>query len=227
VTTVFIDHLYLLPKDGGNDALTLLPQQAAEGPAPARSGPAQHEDRPMLFRVLREDYARHGSLANPAFAALAAYRFGRWALHRRHPAARWLACKCYGALNLFVANLTRVWIPPQVTIGADFHIIHAEGSLSIHPEAVLGDRVGVMHNVTIGTNMGPGAPVIGDDVFVGVNSTVLGPIRVGDRVRIAANTAVTTDVPDDSIVVGSPAKIYRRLTPFPGRRPAEAREARA
>jgi serine O-acetyltransferase len=71
-----------------------------------------------------------------------------------------------------------------------------------------------MHNVTIGTNMGAGAPVIGDDVFIGVNATVLGPIRVGDRVRIAANTAVTTDVPDDSIAVGSPAKIYRRLTPF-------------
>ena len=31
--------------------------------------------------------------------------------------------------------------------------IHAEGSLSIHPDVVLGDRVGVMHNVTIGTNM--------------------------------------------------------------------------
>ena len=63
------------------------------------------------------------------------------------------------------------------------------------PRSVIGDRVGVMHNVTIGTNMGAGAPVIGDDVFIGVNSTVLGPIRVGDRVRIAANTAVTTERP--------------------------------
>ncbi len=65
--------------------------------------------------------------------------------------------------------------------------------------------------------------MIGDDVFIGVNSTVLGPIRIGDRVRIAANTAVTTNVPADSIVVGSPAKIYRRLTPFvkPQRQAAE------
>ena len=75
-----------------------------------------------------------------------------------------------------------MWIPPQVTIGQDFHIIHAEGSLSIHPEVVIGDRCGVMHNVTIGTNMTPGALVIGDDVFIGVNSTVLGRIRIGDRV---------------------------------------------
>ncbi len=59
--------------------------------------------------------------------------------------------------------------------------------------------------------------MIGDDVFIGVNSTVLGPIRIGDRVRIAANTAVATNVPPDSVVVGSPAKIYPRLTPFVGR----------
>lgn len=181
-----------------------------------------------MFRLVREDYERHGrALSNPAFVALLTYRFGRWALERRHPLGRWLARKAYGAANLFVANVTKVWIPPQVTLGADFHIVHAEGSLSIHPDAVIGDRVGVMHNVTIGTNMGPGAPVIGDDVFIGVNATVLGPIRIGDRVRVAANTAVTTDVPSDSVVVGSPAKIYPRLTPFAGRDGAPGPPARA
>jgi serine O-acetyltransferase len=56
--------------------------------------------------------------------------------------------------------------------------------------------------------------VIGDDVFIGVNSTVLGAIRIGDRVRIAANTAITTNVPSDSIAVGSPARIYPRLGPL-------------
>ncbi len=177
----------------------------------------------MLLSVLRADYDRHGrSLANPAFIAIATYRFGRWAIERRNPVARWLAGKCYGALNLFVAPWTGVWLPPQATFGEGLHIIHAQGSLSVHPEVVAGSRLGVMHNVTIGTNMGPGAPTIGDDVFVGVNSTVLGAIRIGDRVRIAANTAVTTDVPSDSIVVGSPAKIFPRLSAA-----AEAAEAPA
>jgi serine O-acetyltransferase len=168
-----------------------------------------------MFKVVREDFKRHGSsFVNPAFIALATYRYGRWTLSIRNPVGRWLASKSYGFINVFVANLTKVWIPPQVTIGKDFHIIHAEGSLSIHPEVVIGDRCGVMHNVTIGTNMGPGLPIIGDDVFIGVNSTVLGRIRIGDRVRIAANTAVSTNVPSDSIAVGSPAQIYPRLTPF-------------
>lgn len=170
---------------------------------------------PVLLSVIRADYDRHGrSLANPAFVAVATYRFGRWAIERRNPAARWLAGKAYGALNLFVAPLTGVWLPPQATFGEGFHIIHAHGSLSVHPAVVAGRRLGVMHNVTIGSNMGPGTPVIGDDVFIGVNSTVLGGIRIGDRVRIAANTAVTTDVPSDSIVVGSPARIYPRLSPL-------------
>ena len=56
--------------------------------------------------------------------------------------------------------------------------------------------------------------MIGDDVFIGVNSSVLGKIRVGDRVRIGANTCVTTNVPSDSVVIGSPARIYPRLPTF-------------
>lgn len=168
-----------------------------------------------FFGLVRQDYERHGStLLNAAFVSLLIYRFGQWAGVRRNLVARRVAQKIYGAINVVVANLTKIWIPPQVTIGEGFHIIHAEGSLSIHPEVVIGKRCGVMHNVTIGTNMSAGAPVIGDDVLIGVNSTVLGAIRIGDRVRIAANTAVTTDVPTDSIVVGSPAKIYPRLGPF-------------
>ena len=165
-----------------------------------------------MFRTLRDDYVRHGrSLLEPAFISLAIYRYGRWGIGVKNPLVRWLSKKSYGFLKFFILNVTKVWIPPQVQIGCDFHIIHAEGSLSIHPDVIIGDRCGVMHNVTIGTNMRGGAPVIGDDVFVGVNSTILGPVRIGDRVRIGANTAVATNVPSDSVVIGSPARIYPNL----------------
>ncbi|MBN2192282.1 MAG: serine acetyltransferase [Polyangiaceae bacterium] len=174
-----------------------------------------------LLRTLREDYVRHERrLTNPAFVALAVYRYGRWALSLSNPIARGAALQVYGGINLVVANVTKVWMPPQVTVGEGFHIIHAEGSLSIHPDAVIGDRCGVMHNVTIGTNMSEGAPHIGDDVFIGVNSTVLGKVRIGDRVRIGANTSVTTNVPSDSVVVGSPARIFPRLGPSLGGAPS-------
>lgn len=169
------------------------------------------------WTVLRDDYRRHGAtLLSGAFLSLCLYRYGRWGRNLRQPLARVLVSRSYGFANLFLANVTKIWIPPAATLGNDFHIVNNEGSLSIHPDSIIGDRLGVMHNVTIGSNMREGAPVIGDDVFIGVNSTVLGAIRIGDRVRIAANTAVTTDVPSDSIVVGSPARIYPRLGPLPG-----------
>lgn len=173
-------------------------------------------DPPRAERTsaLATDFRRQGSTLNGAFVSLVLYRFGHWSLQRRNSAVRWVLSKIYGFFKLFIANITKIWIPPQTTIGRDFHIVNCEGSLSIHPDTVIGDRLGVMHNVTIGTNMRDGAPVIGDDVFIGVNATVLGRITIGDRVRIAANTAVTTNVPSDSIVVGSPARIYPRLGPL-------------
>ncbi|WP_083274627.1 serine O-acetyltransferase [Novosphingobium resinovorum] len=183
-----------------------MPDTAAHG---------ERARRPSAWQTMREDYRRHGSsVTNGAFISLCVYRFGRWGLQRRSALGRKLASKVYGFMNLFVANITKIWIPPQVTIGDAFHIVNNEGSLSIHPEAVIGDRLGVMHNVTIGTNMKRGVPTIGDDVFIGTNSTVLGNIRIGDRVRIGANTAVSTDVPSDSVCVGSPARIYPRLGPL-------------
>lgn len=190
-----------------------LPDSRARSATQAREASGIRPD--SAWQTVRSDYRRHGaSVTNGAFLSLCVYRLGHWGLHLRSAPARVLVSKLYGFLNLFVANVTKIWIPPQVTIGRDLHIVNNEGSLSMHPDVVIGDRLGVMHNVTIGTNMRPGAPVIGDDVFIGVNATVLGAIRIGDRVRIAANAAVTTNVPSDSIVIGSPAKIYPRLGPF-------------
>jgi serine O-acetyltransferase len=186
----------------------------------------------MLIDELRKDFERHGSqLSNPAFVALAVYRFGTWANRLKNPLARRAAKVVYTGMHIPVANVTKVWIEPGTRIDEGLHIIHAEGSLSIHPDAVIGKRFGVMHNVTIGSNMVGGVPVIGDDVFIGVNSSVLGPITIGDRVHIGANTCVTTDVPSDSIVVGSPAKIYPRLAlpvsanPKPSRRGSKRKKA--
>lgn len=187
------------------------PVEVADVAAPAR----RIGNVATLLSMIREDYRRHGrSLANAAIPALAVYRYGCWALDLPPGLGRRIACKSYGLAAAFIGNVTKIWIPAQVVVGRDFHVIHAEGSLSIHPDVVIGDRLGVMHNVTLGTNMGPGTPTLGDDIFIGVNATILGQVTIGDRVRIAANSAVTTDVPADSIVIGSPARIFPRLGPF-------------
>ena len=52
-----------------------------------------------------------------------------------------------------------------------------------------------------------GVPVIGNQVWIGANATIVGKIKIGDNVLIAPNSYVNFDVPDNSVVIGNPAKI--------------------
>lgn len=179
-----------------------------------------------MFENLREDFVRHGSrFRNRAFWALAVYRFGRWSLGLPAP-LRWLTGKLYGFAALVSEITTGVHMDRDVRVGRGFHIIHA-ATIFIHPGVVIGDRCGIMHNVTIGTNSDERVPVIGNDVFIGCGASVLGGVRVGDHVRIAANSLVINDVPANSFCAGVPARTYRRLTQRKSRALAVARAARS
>lgn len=103
-------------------------------------------------------------------------------------------------------HLTGVDLDRTTQVGEALHIVHG-GMISIHPDAIIGDRVGIMHGVTLGTNMGPGAPVIGDDVFIGCQASILGRVKIGNGARIAANSLVITDVPSGAVAIGVPARI--------------------
>lgn len=77
----------------------------------------------------------------------------------------------------------------------------------------LGRNVNIHKGVTIGQeNRGKrkGAPVISDEVWIGVNSTIVGGIKIGRDVLIAPNTYVNCDIPDHSIVFGNPCIIKHR-----------------
>lgn len=163
-----------------------------------------------MFEELRRDYARHGSsLRNTAFWAIAVYRFGTWSLALRSPFARKLTGAIYGLLFLFVDMASGIQLNREARIGKDFHLIHS-GNVKIHPQSVIGDRVGIMHDVTLGTNMDRvGAPTLGNDVFVGAGAKILGPVHVGDGARIASNSLVISDVPAGATAIGVPARAMR------------------
>lgn len=164
-----------------------------------------------MFERIREDYVTHGrSLRNPALWAMAVYRFGQWADRLRSAPLRWLFGKAYGVLMVFVPIVTGVHLDRRVRVGRGFHIVHAGGNF-FHPDVVMGERCGVMQNVTIGTNMGEGVPVIGDDVFIGVGAVILGKITIGAGARIAANSYVINNVPPGAVAMGVPAKIFPNL----------------
>ena len=77
----------------------------------------------------------------------------------------------------------------------------------------IGNNVNLHKGCTIGReNRGKreGAPTIGNQVYVGINSTIVGNIRIGDDVMIAPNSFVNFDVPDHSVVIGNPGVIHRK-----------------
>jgi serine O-acetyltransferase len=162
-----------------------------------------------MFAHIREDYQTHGRrFANRAMWAMLHYRFGIWAAYVRFAPLRWVLGKVYGVLQFLLPNFTGgVFIDRTMVVGRRFHIIHPAMVL-LHPRATFGDDCGVMHNVTVGTNMDGGAPTIGNDVFIGCGAVVLGDIAIGDGVRIAANSLVIGDVPAGAMAMGVPARVY-------------------
>lgn len=161
-----------------------------------------------MFDDIRADYVLHRPLRNRALWALAVYRFGRWSMRRKFGPWRWLTSKAYGVANIFSEIVTGMIMGRDVRVGKALHIIHPE-RVRIHPDVIIGDRVGIMHGVTIGSNMFPGVPVVGNDVFIGANATIIGKVKIGDGARIAANTLVITDVPPGVTAIGVPAKIMK------------------
>lgn len=65
-------------------------------------------------------------------------------------------------------------------------------------------------------DFGNGEVVIGNNIFIGVNAIILKGVHIGDNSVIGSGTIVTKDVPPQSLVVGNPGKIIRKLEgPFP------------
>lgn len=105
-----------------------------------------------------------------------------------------------------------VEIPLSVRIGRGFLMIHPYG-ITMNSKTVVGSNFTILKGATIGnTKSGktPGCPLIGDNVYVGLNSTIVGGVHIGDNVMIAANTFVNFDVPEDSVVIGSPGVIHHK-----------------
>lgn len=103
-------------------------------------------------------------------------------------------------------------IPWKTQIGEGFYLGHAF-NITINPGAVIGRNCNLHKGVTIGQeNRGKrkGTPVLGDCVWVGINSVVVGGITVGDDVLIAPGAYVNCDVPSHSIVLGNPCCVIPR-----------------
>ncbi len=115
-------------------------------------------------------------------------------------------------LNSQIArHCTGIEIHPGAEIGRRLVMDHGMG-IVIGETAVVGDDCLIYHGVTLGgtgKDTGKRHPTIGNNVMIACGAKVLGPFKVGDNARIAANAVVLQEVPDDATAVGIPAQIVR------------------
>ena len=102
-------------------------------------------------------------------------------------------------------------ISPRAQIGKELYLGHPY-NITVGEGVVLGNNVNLHKGCTIGrVNRGNiGSPHIGDNVYIGINATVVGNIHIGSDVLIAPNSYVNFDVPDHSVVIGNPAVVHHK-----------------
>ncbi|MGH6866361.1 MAG: serine O-acetyltransferase [Methyloceanibacter sp.] len=115
-------------------------------------------------------------------------------------------------LALYLQSLTsrflQVDIHPATRIGRGIMLDHATG-IVIGETAVVGDNCSMLHGVTLGgsgNERDDRHPKIGRGVMIGAGAKILGNIKIGDCVRVAAGSVVLKDVPPKRTVAGVPAR---------------------
>jgi len=102
-------------------------------------------------------------------------------------------------------------IPASVRMGKGTRFMYGGIGCVIHKRAVIGERVCLGQGITIGRKLKESCPVIGNDIYIGAGARILGNIKVGNNVIIGANSVVVTDIPQNSIVAGAPAKVVKKI----------------
>lgn len=169
---------------------------------------------PSLWAIIKEDLAcvfERDPAARSVLEVLTTYPGVHAILTHRISHKLWGSNWRYAArvLSFLGRTLTNVDIHPGASIGRRFFIDHGAGVV-IGETAEIGNDVTLYHGVTLGGtswNKGKRHPTLANGVVVGAGAKILGPIGIGERVRVGANSVVVKDVPADRTVVGIPGRI--------------------
>lgn len=126
----------------------------------------------------------------------------------------------YNKKHFFIARLlteklkrkTGIEIHPGAKIGNNLFIDHGMGVV-IGETCEIGNNVIIYQGVTLGIrniSQGKRHPTIKDNVFIGSNAIILGPITINENTKIGAGAVVLEDVPKNTTVVGIPAKKIKK-----------------
>lgn len=133
-----------------------------------------------------------------------------------HRVAHWLYNKNMKIIARAVSQIGRFFtgieIHPGAKIGKGLLIDHGSGVV-IGETAEIGDNCLIYQGCTLGgtgKECGKRHPTLGNNVMVGSGAKILGPFKVGDGAKIAANAVVLEEVPPNCTAVGVPARIVRQ-----------------
>ncbi len=121
---------------------------------------------------------------------------------------RWLA----RFISTFARWITGIEIHPGAVIGKRFFIDHGMGVV-IGETAIIGDDCMLYHGVTLGGTSWDKVkrhPTLKNGVVIGAGAKILGPITLGNNVRVGSNSVVVRSIDDDQTVVGIPGRIVRK-----------------
>ena len=137
-----------------------------------------------------------------------AYRFGHWTLGVRIPLIGLLLRMAGLFFRKAVEIFTSVHIDVHAEIGPGF-VIHSVYAINLGKT-----KIGSNFTIATGCLISHACRGIGDDVYFGPGAKLVGDAKIGNNVVIAANSLVLTDVRDNMMVMGVPARIK-----LPGGRP--------
>ena len=189
------------------------PEVGAGGPADLNRG--DRNANPVgigLLALLREDLRTHdGDLLEQGFWAIAVHRFGNWRMSVRPKLLRAPLSLMYRFLFKWVEWTCGITLPYTTRLGRRVRIWHHGGM--VLTARVIGDDVHIRQNTTFGLvsrDQAHAFPTIEDRVDIGCGACILGGVVVGHDSVIGANAVVVTDVPPNSIALGSPARAIAR-----------------
>ena len=170
--------------------------------------PLRVQIREDLQAACRRDPAARSllevALAYPGVHALWIHRLS----HRMWRTSRLLRLPAR-LISQLTRTVTGIEIHPGAVIGRRLFIDHGMGVV-IGETAEVGEDVVLFHGVTLGgrsMKRGKRHPTVGDRVTIGAGAKILGPVHLGDDVRVGANAVVAKDVPAGAVVVGVPGTI--------------------
>ena len=100
-------------------------------------------------------------------------------------------------------------IPPSTKIGKNVVFAHNGLGCVVNEEAEIGDGTKILQNVSIGGRGTHGVPKIGKNVLIGCGAAILGGVCIADNAQIGANAVVLSDIPNNAVAVGIPAKVIK------------------